>query len=79
MHALPAIKMYHLYLSISYAPVRFQSRDVRVWLPHIADVYYDYGELDNVVHHTFSDFLLFSVDIDQKIAGPKSSDSPGHF
>jgi hypothetical protein len=74
MHALPAIKMYHLYLSISYTPVQFRSRDVRVWLPQIADVYYDYGELDNVVHHTFSDFLLFSVDTDQKIASPKSSD-----
>jgi len=79
MHALPAIKMYHLYFSITYAPVQFQSRNVRVWLPHIADVYYDYGELDNVVHHTFSDFLLFSVDTDQKIASPKSSDSPGHY
>ncbi len=79
MHALPAIKMYHLYFSITYAPVQFRSRDVRVWLPHIADVYYDYGELDNVVHHTFSDFLLFAVDTDQKIASPKSSDSPGRF
>lgn len=79
MHAIPAIKMYHLYLSISYAPVRFQSRDVRVWLPHIADVYYDYGELDTVVHHIFSDFLLFSVDTDQKIASPKSPDPPNRF
>jgi hypothetical protein len=72
VHALPAIKMYHLYLSISYAPVQFQSRDVRVWLPHIADVYYEYADVDTVVHHTFSDFLLFSVDTGQKIAKPKS-------
>jgi hypothetical protein len=79
MHGLPAVKLYHFYLSISYAPVRFQSRDVRVWLPHIADVYYDYGELDNVVHHTFSDYLLFSVDTDQKIASPKLSGSPDRF
>lgn len=79
MHALPAVKMYHLYLSITYAPVQFQSRDVRVWLPHMADVYYDYGELDTVVHHTFSDFLLFSVDTDQKIAGPKSPHTLDRF
>lgn len=77
MHALPAIKMYHLYLSISYAPVQFQSRDVRVWLPHIADVYYEYAEVDTVVHHTFSHFLLFSVDTDQKLEKPKSSSPPG--
>ena len=72
MHALPAINMFGLYLSITYAPVRFQSRDVRVWLPQLADVYYDYGELEAIVHHTFSDFLLFSVDTDQTITKPKS-------
>ena len=72
MRALPAINMYRLYLSITYAPVRFQSRDVRVWLPQLADVYYDYGELEAIVHHTFSDFLLFSVDTDQTIKKPKS-------
>ncbi|HKV24181.1 MAG TPA: hypothetical protein VJN93_06275 [Candidatus Acidoferrum sp.] len=76
MHGLPAIKMSQLYFSVTYSPVRFQSRDVRVWLPHIADVYYDYGDLETIVHHTFSDFLLFSVDTDQKIAKPKPSDPP---
>ena len=72
MHALPAIELYQLYFSISYTPVQFRSRDVRVCLPHIADVYYDYGEVETVVHHTFSDFLLFSVDTDQKIEKPKT-------
>lgn len=76
VHALPAIRMYHLFLSITYAPVQFKSRDVHVWLPHIADVYYDYGEIEAIVHHTFSDFLLFSVDTNQKIEKPKSSDPP---
>jgi len=76
MHAIPAIRMYHLYLSISYAPVRFRTRDVRVWLPRTADVYYDYDELQNIVYHTFSDFLLFSVDTDQKTERPKSSAPP---
>lgn len=77
LHGIPAVKVYRMFLSITYAPVRFQSRDVQVWLPHIADVYYDYGELRTIVYHTFTDFLLFSVDTDQKIAKPKSSDPPG--
>jgi len=76
MHGIPAVKVYRMYLSITYAPVRFQARDVRVWLPHIADVYYDYGELRTIVYHTFSDFLLFSVDTDQKIEKPKSPNPP---
>jgi hypothetical protein len=76
MHGVPAIKIYHMFLSITYGPVRFQSRDVQVWLPHIADVYYDYGELRTIVYHTFSDFLLFSVDTNQKIEKPKSPSPP---
>ena len=76
MHGVPAIKVYRMYLSITYAPVRFQSRDVRVWLPHVADVYYDYGELRTIIYHTFSDFLLFSVDTDQKIERPKPPTPP---
>jgi len=77
LHGIPAIKIYRMYLSITYAPVGFQSRDVRVWLPHSADVYYDYGELRTIIYHTFSDFLLFSVDTNQKIAKPKSLSPPG--
>jgi len=72
LHGIPALKIFRLYLSITYAPVRFQSRDVNVWLPHVADIYYDFGEFHAVVYHTFSDFLLFSVDANQKIEKPQS-------
>jgi hypothetical protein len=74
MQGLPAVHVYHWFLSITYAPVRFQTRDVRVWLPHIADAYSDFGDHRNIVYHTFSDFLLFSVDTDQKIEKPKAPD-----
>jgi hypothetical protein len=70
MHGIPALRVFQWSLSINYAPVRFQTKDVRVWLPETADAYLDFGDRRTVVFHTFAEFLLFSVDTDQKIAKP---------
>jgi hypothetical protein len=71
MEEIAAAKVRHWSLSIDYAPVQFQMRDVRVWLPQVVDAYYDFGEYRLVVYHTFNNFLLFSVQTDQKIEKPK--------
>jgi hypothetical protein len=71
MHGIPAMRIFQWSLSIDYAPVRFQTKDVRVWLPESADAYFDFGDHRIVVFHRFAEFLLFSVDTDQKIEKPK--------
>jgi len=58
--------------SIDYAPVKFESKDVEVWLPKAAIAYADYGKHRTVIEHTFSDFRLFSVHTDQVIEQPKT-------
>lgn len=71
MKEVPAVKVRHWYLSIDYAPVQFQSQSVKIWLPQTVDGYCDYGDHRTIVYHTFTDFLLFSVQTDQKIEKPK--------
>jgi hypothetical protein len=71
MDEVPASKIHHWYLSIDYTPVQFQARPAKVWLPHTVDGYCDYGDRRTIVYHTFTDFLLFSVQTDQKIEKPK--------
>jgi hypothetical protein len=71
MEGIPAAGIRQWYLSIDYAPVRFRTKDVSVWLPQIADSYYDYGYEREIVYHTFTDFLLFSVQTDQKVGKPQ--------
>lgn len=71
MHEIAPVKVHQWYLSIDYAPVRFTTRDARLWLPESADSYLDLGDLRLIVYHTFSDFLLFSVETEQKIEKPK--------
>jgi hypothetical protein len=70
MHGIPALKVFQWSLSIDYAPVRFQTKDVKLWLPETADAYFDFGDHRTVVFHTFGEFLLFSVDTHEKIEKP---------
>ncbi|MGC1620008.1 MAG: hypothetical protein WA765_16075 [Candidatus Acidiferrum sp.] len=71
MEEVPAIGVHEAYLSIDYAPVQFQKRPVRIWLPQSVDGFCDFGNHRTIVSHTFSDFMLFSVQTDQKIEKPK--------
>jgi hypothetical protein len=69
---MPAIGVRNWYLSIEYAPVQFRSQKVRVWLPRAADAYCDFGDHRTIIYHTFTNFLLFSVQTDQVIDKPKT-------
>jgi VWFA-related protein len=71
MEGVPALGVYHSYLSIDYAPVQFLTQPVRIWLPKSVDSFLDFGDHRTIIYHTFSNFLLFSVQTDQKIGKPK--------
>ncbi|MGC2527907.1 MAG: hypothetical protein WA639_09175 [Candidatus Acidiferrum sp.] len=71
MEAVPVVKVQHSYLSIDYTPVQFKAQPVKIWLPKLVDGFWDFGDHRTIVYHTFTDFLLFSVQTDQTIAKPK--------
>jgi hypothetical protein len=71
MEEIPQVKVRRWYLSIKYAPVQFHTQNVRMLLPQTVDAYCDFEDHRTIVYHTFSDFLLFSVQIDQKTEKPK--------
>ncbi|MGC1484028.1 MAG: VWA domain-containing protein [Candidatus Acidiferrum sp.] len=72
MEAIPAANVLQMYLSIDYAPVQFRTQSERVWLPQAVEAYGNFGDHRTIVHHTFTDFLLFSVRTQQVIEKPKS-------
>jgi hypothetical protein len=57
-------------VSISYAPVDFRAQNVQLWLPQSAETFTEIGNGRAVVKHTFSDFVLFSVQSNQTIGKP---------
>jgi hypothetical protein len=73
MREIPELKVNDWFLSIDYAPVRFRTRDVQVWLPESATSYEDLAVRRTIISHTFSNFLLFSVQTDEVIGNPKKS------
>lgn len=71
MEGVSAVRVRNSYLSIDYAPVQFQTQAVKIWLPKLVDSFHDFGDHRTIVYHTYTDFLLFSVQTDQKIEKPK--------
>jgi Tfp pilus assembly protein PilF len=63
------------HLTISYAPVDFQKRHVRLWLPESASLYIGYRGHRYERKHDFGDFQLFWVDAGETIKDPSLKDA----
>jgi tetratricopeptide (TPR) repeat protein len=70
---MPNIRLRREQLAINYAPVKFHSRDLELWLPQTAELFVERDKYAFYRTHTFSDFQFFSVGTDQKIQPPKES------
>jgi tetratricopeptide (TPR) repeat protein len=68
---LPQIRLAADYTVIEYGAVHFSARKLDMWLPQSAQVYFDWKGRRMHRRHSFSKYLLFSVDDKQSISGPK--------
>jgi hypothetical protein len=71
MKGIPAVKLHQWFVGIDYVPVKFPTHDVTIWLPEIADSYYDFGDRRIMIYHTFTNFNLFWTETNLKIEKPK--------
>ena len=69
---LPEIRLVADRTAIEYGPVHFRERNVNMWLPSTAEVYFDWKGRRFHRRHSFSNYLLFAVDEKQRISAPKS-------
>lgn len=56
---------------VDYGPVEFRSKNTELWLPIKADLYLDLRKHRYYRQHSFSHFMLFSTDSQDKVSGPK--------
>ena len=75
---IPQINLQREHVVIRYAPVEFQKRHVRLWLPESTSVYIAYGGRQYERVHSFGQFQLFSVDAAEAVKEPKSKDKYLH-
>jgi tetratricopeptide (TPR) repeat protein len=67
------IRLLRDYQLIEYGPVAFKKAGIQLWLPKSADWYCSFAGKRYHRRHSFSGFLLFSVDDQQWIGDPKDS------
>ena len=72
----PEIRLAAEHTLITYGPVRFHSKDIQMWLPQRAEVYFDWR--GKRVHRklSYSNYMLYSVDDKQTMKPPKDADVP---
>ena len=70
---VPEIRLAADHTAIEYGPVHFRERNLDMWLPQSAEVYSDWRGRRFHRRHSFSKYLLFSVDDKQVISAPKSA------
>jgi tetratricopeptide (TPR) repeat protein len=70
---IPEIHLLRERVSIDYAPVRFRSRDVQLWLPSHAELLVSRDNKAFFRTHSFSNFQLFSVGTGQQLRVSKES------
>ncbi len=65
------INLERQHLIVEYQPVAFAKRNVRLWLPASAELYLHIRGRRYRHRHSFSDFMLFSVDVVERIQKPQ--------
>jgi tetratricopeptide (TPR) repeat protein len=72
---VPEIQLVAEHAAIEYGAVRFQG-NVNLWLPRSAEVHFDWRGQRVHRRHSFDNYLLFSVDENERIGKPKQANLP---
>jgi tetratricopeptide (TPR) repeat protein len=55
---------------VEYGPVQFRRKNLELWLPTQAEIYFDFRNRRYYRSHTYDHYMLFSVDTDEKRKEP---------
>lgn len=78
-NSISPIPMIHLKsdaVRVEYAPVPFASRNLTLWLPRSRESYSNFETYRIAVKHSFSNYLLSSVQTQQVIGAPPKNEPP---
>jgi hypothetical protein len=73
VQSIPKIRLRLDHQSVEYRPVKSSTNNVQLWLPSSTELYMDFQGRRFYRKHAFTDFTLFSVDSDYKVADPKKT------
>jgi len=73
MQSIPKIHLRLDHQSVEYRPVKSPTGKLQLWLPSSTEVYMDFQGRRFYRKHSFTDFKIFSVDTQYRIADPKET------
>jgi tetratricopeptide (TPR) repeat protein len=76
VQGVPEIHLVAEHAAIEYGAVNFRQQNLELWLPHTAEIYFDWRGQRVHRRHSFDDYFLFSVDENQRIHAPKLPPPP---
>ncbi|MGC2648158.1 MAG: tetratricopeptide repeat protein [Candidatus Sulfotelmatobacter sp.] len=62
---------------VEYGPVPFQKKNMELWLPKTAEIYFDFRHHRYYRRHSFDHYMLFAVDADEKRKEPQATPPGG--
>ena len=57
---------------VEYGPIPFPKKNMELWLPKTAEIYFDFRRHRYYRRHSFDHYMLFAVDADEKRKEPKT-------
>jgi hypothetical protein len=69
---MPEIQLLSEHQVVEYGPIEFHKKNVSLWLPKSAELYFDFRRHRYYRRHSFDHYMLFSVDSDEQRKEPVS-------
>jgi len=70
VNPIPEIRLLSEHQVVEYGPVPFPKKNTSLWLPKGAEIYFDFRKHRYYRRHSFDNFMLYSVDTDEKRKEP---------
>ena len=70
VNPMPAIQLLSEHQVVEYGPVPFPKKNMTLWLPKSAEIYFDFRKHRYYRRHSFDHYMLYSVDSEEKRKEP---------
>ena len=67
---MPEIQLLSEHQVVEYGPVPFQKKNISLWLPKSAEIYFDFRKHRYYRRHSFDHYMLFATDTQEKRKEP---------
>jgi len=74
---MPQIQLRSEHQIVEYGPVPFARKNLSLWLPRSAEIYFDFRRHRYHRRHSFGHYMLFAVDSNEKTVPPKAKAGVG--